>query len=182
MKALLAITLAAQLVLFVFTGISWIAPSHRIWPPPSRHGWQIYTIWFLSWISLSGVFLLAAFGGNTLGFPSWLRLGAGVPLLGIGIAVIAWSFRELSLETTSGRQGRLIRSGPYRWSRNPQYVGACAYLASLVLLSGNHLAAIACLAVAPWFLVTPFVEEPWLAERYGDEYREYCRNVPRFLG
>jgi protein-S-isoprenylcysteine O-methyltransferase Ste14 len=182
MKALLAITLSAQLVLFVFTGVSWMATRHRIWPPPSRHGWQLYTTWFLSWVSLSGVFLLAVLGGNTLAIPTWIRLGAGVPLLGIGVAVLAGGFRELSVQTTLGVQGPLIRSGPYRWSRNPQYVGAACYLVSLVLLSGSHLAAIACLAVTAWFLATPFVEEPWLAERYGDAWREYRRSVPRFFG
>jgi protein-S-isoprenylcysteine O-methyltransferase Ste14 len=181
-KAILAITLASQFVLFLFTGISWIAPEHRVWPPPSRRGWQIYSTWFLSWVSLSGVFLLAVLGRNSLGIPTWLRLGAGVPLLGVGVAAIAWGFRELSIQTTMGLQGRLIRSGPYRWSRNPQYVGVCAYLASLVLISGSHLAAIGCLAVAAWFVATPFVEEPWLAERYGEEYAAYCRAVPRFVG
>jgi len=182
LKAILTITLATQLVLFVYTGVSWLAPGHRVWPPPARQGWQIYTTWFLSWVSLSGVFLLAVFGGNSLGLPAWLRLGAGVPLLGIGVAVIAWSFRELSVQTTLGLQGRLIRSGPYRWSRNPQYVGTCVYLVSLVLISGSLPAGVGCLAVAAWFVATPFVEEPWLAERYGDEYAAYCRAVPRFFG
>jgi protein-S-isoprenylcysteine O-methyltransferase Ste14 len=181
MAALLGVTLAAQLVLLLFTGVSWIAPAHRVWPPPARRSWQLYATWILSWLSLSGVFLLALLGGNTLGLPAWLRVGAGVPLLGLGAGAIAWGFRELSIQTTLGVQGRLIRTGPYRWSRNPQYVGACLYLASLVLLSGSHLAAIGCLAVASWFVATPFVEEPWLAERYGAEYEAYRRAVPRFF-
>ena len=41
---------------------------------------------------------------------------------------------------------------------------------------------IGAIAVALWFLVSPFVEEPWLAEQFGDEYRAYCRAVPRFFG
>jgi protein-S-isoprenylcysteine O-methyltransferase Ste14 len=181
-KALLGLTLGAQLILFGFTGVSAFAPDHRVWPPPSRHGWQFYATWFLSWVSLSGVFLLAVLGGNSLGLPTYVRVGAGIPLFGFGVWFIAWGFRELSLQTTLGLEGRLIRTGPYRWSRNPQYVGTCVYLASLALLSGSHLAAIAGFAVAVWFLVTPFVEEPWLAERFGEEYAQYCREVPRFLG
>jgi protein-S-isoprenylcysteine O-methyltransferase Ste14 len=27
----------------------------------------------------------------------------------------------------------------------------------------------------------PLLEEPLLRERFGDEYREYCRHVPRLL-
>ena len=78
--------------------------------------------------------------------------------------------------------GQLIRSGPYSRSRNPQYVGTCVYLASLAILSGSHLSVIACLPAALWFLEAPFVEEPWLAERYGEEYEEYRRAVPRYFG
>jgi protein-S-isoprenylcysteine O-methyltransferase Ste14 len=179
---LLGATLAAQLVLSVFTAVSFFAPQHRVWPPPGPRSWQLYATWFLSWVSLSGVFLLALLHENTLGLPGWLRLAAGVPLLVAGPALIAWGFRELSVQTTLGVQGAFIRSGPYRFSRNPQYLGTCLYLASLVALSGSHLVAIGCLAIAAWFLATPFVEEPWLAERYGAEYAAYRRDVPRFFG
>ncbi len=181
METLLWGTLVAQLVLFSFTGISMFAPEHRVWPPPSRNTWQFFATWFLSWVTLSGAFLLAVFGSNTLGFPTLLRFGVGTPLLLLGLFVVAWGFRALSIPSSLGLGGSLIRSGPYRWSRNPQYVGTCLYLGSLVLLSGSHLAGIACVAVALWFLATPFVEEPWLAEQLGDEYLEYCRSVPRFL-
>ena len=182
MAVLLGITLVAQAILLGFTAVSFLAPAHRIWPPPSRNSWQFYATWFLSWVSLSGVFLLALFAGNSLGLPAWLRLGLGVPLLGLGALLIAWGFRELSISTTLGLPGAFVRSGPYRFSRNPQYLGTCLYLASLVALSGSQLAAIGCLAVGLWFLATPFVEEPWLAWRYGAEYDAYWRAVPRFFG
>ena len=181
MVLLLVITLTAQAILFGFTLVSFVAPDHRIWPPPARRSWQMVATWFLSWVSLSGVFLLALLGGNTLGLPLWLRLGLGLPLLALSVAWIAWSFRALSVETSLGVRGPLVRSGPYRFSRNPQYVGTCVYLASLVLLSGSHLAAIGCAAAGLWFLATPFVEEPWLAAQYGAEYAAYCREVPRYL-
>jgi protein-S-isoprenylcysteine O-methyltransferase Ste14 len=179
-RLLLAITLSAQLVLFAFTAISCVAPRHRIWPP--RRSWQLYATWFLSWVSLSGVFLLAVFGGNSMGLPTWLRLGGGVPLLATGAGLIGWGIRELSVQATMGRRGQLVRSGPYRWSRNPQYLGSCLYLASLVLLGGSYATAAGCLAVGLWFAATPFVEEPWLAEQFGVEYEAYRREVPRFFG
>ncbi len=100
METLLELTLGAQLILFGFTGVSMFAPEHRVWPPPSRHSWQIYATWFLSWVSLSGAFLLAVLGGNSLGLPIWLRLGVGVPIFGLGVWFCAWGFRELSLQTT----------------------------------------------------------------------------------
>ena len=182
MATLLVITLVSQAILFSFTAISLLAPAHRMWPPPSRNSWQCHATWFLSWVSLSGVFLLALLAGNSLGLPAWLRVGMGVPLLGLAVLLIAWGFRELSLSRSLGLPGPFIRSGPYQLSRNPQYLGACIYLVALVVLSGSHLTLVGCLAIALWFLATPFVEEPWLAERYGAEYEAYRRAVPRFFG
>jgi len=181
-RGLLLVTLVTQLLLFVSLGVSIVAPRRRIWPPPSRHSWQFYFTWVGSWIALSGAFLLAVLDKNTLGLSATLRLGTGVPLLLVGAVLIAWGSRTLSLHTSLGLGGQLIRSGPYRWSRNPQYVGACAYLASFTLLSGSLLTGIACLAIAVWHLMVPFAEEPWLAQQFGAEYEEYRRTVPRFLG
>ena len=30
--------------------------------------------------------------------------------------------------------------------------------------------------------LSPFAEEPWLRERFGEAYRDYAARVPRFLG
>ncbi len=79
MDVLLAVTLSAQLILFGFTAVSAFVPEHRVWPPPSRYSWQFYATWFLSWVSLSGAFLLAVVGSNTLGLEAWLRFGCGLP-------------------------------------------------------------------------------------------------------
>jgi len=182
MATLLVITLLSQAVLLGFTVVSFLAPAHRVWPPPSRNSWQFYATWVLSLLSLSGVFLLALLAGNSLGLPAWLRFGLGVPLLAFGVLLIAWGSRELSTRTTLGLPGALVRSGPYRFSRNPQYLGLCSYVAALAVLSGSHLAAIGSVAVALWFLTIPFIEEPWLSERHGAEYEAYRRTVPRFLG
>ena len=182
MATLLIITLTAQFVLTVFSAISFLAPRHRVWPPPSRHSWQLYGTWFLSWVSLSGVFLLAVLDTNSMRIPIGLRLGGGIPLIAIGVGLIGWAFHELSIQTTLGARGALIRSGPYRWSRNPQYLGTCIYLISLVLLSGSWFTAVGGLLVGLWFLASPFVEEPWLAEQFGAEYQAYRSTVPRFFG
>jgi protein-S-isoprenylcysteine O-methyltransferase Ste14 len=182
MRGLLLVTLATQLLLYVSLGVSIVAPRRRIWPPPSRDSWRFYLTWFGSWITLSGAFLLAVLDKNSLGLGPTLRFGGGVPLLLVGVALIGWGSRTLSLHTSLGLGGQLIRSGPYRWSRNPQYVGACAYLAALTLLSGSLFTGIACLSIALWHLLLPFAEEPWLAQQFGAEYEEYRSRVPRFLG
>jgi protein-S-isoprenylcysteine O-methyltransferase Ste14 len=77
----------------------------------------------------------------------------------------------------------LVHGGPYRFSRNPMYLGVllvvfgqAAVLASLrVALYG------ACLWLAFHVVVVCF-EEPHLGARQGTAYKDYCRRVPRWFG
>jgi len=76
----------------------------------------------------------------------------------------------------------LVPSGPYRFVRNPMYVGAIAVLVgaglavpspSIVLLGGAFF------LLAHLFVV--LYEEPALTRRFGDSYRRYKASVRRWL-
>lgn len=77
---------------------------------------------------------------------------------------------------------QLVVSGPYRYVRNPMISGVIFVLFSeaLLLLSWPH---------AGWALIflglnavhIPLIEEPMLAAKFGESYREYCRHVPRLV-
>ena len=76
----------------------------------------------------------------------------------------------------------LVRSGPYRWVRNPMYIGVFSVLIgeailfhSLLLIEYMLLAGIAV------HLFVVFYEEPQLARRFGESYETYLRTVPRWL-
>ena len=76
----------------------------------------------------------------------------------------------------------LITDGLYRFSRNPIYVSLVA------LLYGE---AIALGSLSPWLVPThlratisrQFIqrEEAMLTEKFGEQYRDYCRRVRRWL-
>ncbi|MET0735522.1 MAG: isoprenylcysteine carboxylmethyltransferase family protein [Microbacterium sp.] len=72
----------------------------------------------------------------------------------------------------------LVITGPYRHVRNPMYVAVLAIILGQALLFGSWwtvlYAGVAFLAVA---LFVRGYEEPTLERVYGDEYREYQRNV-----
>jgi protein-S-isoprenylcysteine O-methyltransferase Ste14 len=51
---------------------------------------------------------------------------------------------------------------------------------ALLLLSWPHV-MLALIFFAINAIYIPLVEEPRLAERFGESYREYCRHVPRLL-
>jgi protein-S-isoprenylcysteine O-methyltransferase Ste14 len=77
---------------------------------------------------------------------------------------------------------RLVVRGTYRYVRNPMISGVVFTLfgEALLLLSRPHLlwalifAGINCIYI-------PLLEEPMLAARFGKDYREYCRHVPRLI-
>ena len=76
----------------------------------------------------------------------------------------------------------LVAEGPYRYTRNPQYVGDIVGLLGWGILCNSLLTWIVSLLGMAWFALAPFTEEPWLRARYGPAYEEFRRRVPRFLG
>lgn len=77
----------------------------------------------------------------------------------------------------------LLTSGAYRLSRNPMYTGLAMTHGGSALIADSWwplitlpvaLYAIRVLAIAP--------EEKYLADRFGDDYRRYRANTPRWLG
>ena len=75
----------------------------------------------------------------------------------------------------------IVRTGPYRWSRNPMYLGLAALQAGAGLWLDN---AWVVLMLIPALVVMNAVitaEERYLQARFGAPYREYKRAVRRWL-
>jgi protein-S-isoprenylcysteine O-methyltransferase Ste14 len=177
-----AATLAAQLLLGAFLTMSWIDPSRRVWPPPARDSWQYRIVWILTDVSAVGVLAVGILDWNTFAIDHWLRLpiGGGLALAGLGLAL--WGVRALGIHRSLGLKDALVETGPYRFTRNPQYVGDIVLLLGWGILCNSLLTWIVSLLGMAWFAVAPFTEEPWLRARYGPAYEGFRRRVPRFLG
>jgi protein-S-isoprenylcysteine O-methyltransferase Ste14 len=104
--------------------------------------------------------------------PTWNMLAAGtaVALLGEGIRVWAAGHLEKGREVT--------RSGPYRWSRHPLYVGS-ALMGAGVAIAGRSAAAAAAIGLYLAVTMTAAIrtEEAFLRAKFGAEYDEYCRGA-----
>lgn len=76
---------------------------------------------------------------------------------------------------------RLVVTGPYRFVRNPMYIGAAMALtgAALFYRSWAVMGYLAALAIVTHLLVT-FYEEPTLRRLFGDDYRAYCARTGRW--
>lgn len=122
------------------------------------------------------------FSGSPFDPEAPARLGLALALAAAGGAFALRGFRALSLHQTLGLEGTLVEHGPYRVSRNPQYVGDIALLLAWGLACASLLTWVLCALGIAWFALAPLAEEPWLRERYGAPYEAYRRRVPRFLG
>ena len=76
----------------------------------------------------------------------------------------------------------IVRSGPYRFSRNPMYVALTMLHLGLVLLT-NMLWPLLLLPLALMVLQKAVIqrEEHYLREAFGAPYEQYCREVRRWL-
>ena len=112
----------------------------------------------------------------------------GILPIGAGLATIVWA---LSLHFVSAEQGwelemtpsYLLVRGPYRFTRNPTYEAAIAIWFGWTVFYGSAavLVGLAAIWTAVEFAVVPF-EERRLEQRWGGAYREYRRQVPRWIG
>jgi protein-S-isoprenylcysteine O-methyltransferase Ste14 len=101
---------------------------------------------------------------------------AGYLLLLAGVGLRLWS----TLHIGARKSRELIRHGPYSMCRNPLYLGTCAIITGAALLFTNPVMMLAILLLfVPATLLAIRMEEAHLEELFGEEYRDYRRQVPR---
>jgi len=115
------------------------------------------------------------------GAAGWVLMAAGVALY---IACAFWGFaiRGKGTPLPLDPPKKLVVEGPYRVVRNPMYWSVLFVMLGEAALF--HSVAMAELALAFFVGVNLFVlffEEPSLRQKFGAEYEEYCRRVPRWL-
>jgi len=74
---------------------------------------------------------------------------------------------------------QLVAAGPYRYLRNPLYLGSCLLGFATAILMPPSGAAFFLLAFSAFILFLISAEERFLTAQLGDVYQEYCRRVPR---
>ena len=77
---------------------------------------------------------------------------------------------------------RIVTTGPYRWSRNPQYLAFVAmYLGASILANTIWPLVLLPVVIAALHWLVIQREEPYMHRTFRDEYRAYCRRVHRWL-
>ena len=76
---------------------------------------------------------------------------------------------------------RIVERGPYRWTRNPMYLGHLVFLAGLAIALLSWMGALVLAVHAVWFDRRVREDEARLAALFGEAYRDYCRRVKRWI-
>jgi protein-S-isoprenylcysteine O-methyltransferase Ste14 len=117
-----------------------------------------------AWMAAPGIFVVAAGGALALACISlFVGVGHGTP-------------------APFDAPRRFVAVGPYRYVRNPMYVGGFAVIAGWALYRQSP--AVLLFAACWLLLVHVFVigyEEPTLLLKFGADYERYKASVPRWL-
>jgi protein-S-isoprenylcysteine O-methyltransferase Ste14 len=181
MMMLFVIFLIVDFVLICGVVISIFFPQHRIWPPPAKGSWQFWVSWAVATLGMLGTPLLGLLDFNSLSNWHWIYFFIGSLAIVTGLAIALWGITTLSEHQSLGLKGKVITSGPYQYSRNPQYLGFIILYSGIILTTFSLMALITGTILVAAFVVLPFSEEPWLLQEYGKTYQDYCKKVPRFI-
>jgi protein-S-isoprenylcysteine O-methyltransferase Ste14 len=119
--------------------------------------------------------------GGTLALDPW-----GAPLL-------AWGYAQYrfvgKFRTAHGGGGpgidvpptRVVTEGPYRFTRNPMYLGHLIFMAGLAVTLRSYVALVLVVVHAFWFHRRVLADEARLTARFGAQYMDYMRQVKRWV-
>ncbi|MGH9393622.1 MAG: methyltransferase family protein [Terriglobales bacterium] len=111
-----------------------------------------------------------------LAHPRLRTLALGLPIAVIGVALRAAAAGHIR------KNDELATQGPYRYTRNPLYLGSSVLGAGLVIAAGSWwLALLAVLLLGLVYLPVIRQEERYLSARFGEAFQAYAARVPRLL-
>jgi protein-S-isoprenylcysteine O-methyltransferase Ste14 len=110
-----------------------------------------------------------------------LSLNAGKPFefVGIAQAVRYITRREVKGDEEGITGDRLVKTGLYGIVRHPMYLAGIMIFTFEPNITRNWL-TVSVLADI-YFIIGAFIEERRLIKRFGDEYIQYMKEVPRFI-
>ncbi|NQT96609.1 MAG: isoprenylcysteine carboxylmethyltransferase family protein [Candidatus Marinimicrobia bacterium] len=112
-------------------------------------------------------------------------LGLLVILLGESIRIYANRFAGGATRTTRVGAAALCTAGPFTYVRNPLYVGNMIIYSGVVFFAGAPSVPAMLILTWAFFLIQysliVALEEETLTEKFGEQYRVFCKYVPRIV-
>ncbi|HAV78728.1 MAG TPA: hypothetical protein DCX53_15370 [Anaerolineae bacterium] len=136
-------------------------------------------------LHLGVVYLLNRFIPIPFALPGYMEwLGYGIVLSGLGIAFSAMVYFAVKKTTVDphGSVSTIITEGPYRFSRNPIYLGLLSVLVGTPLVLGSMWGGV--MGIVFIITMNHLVikhEEVYLEKKFGDVYTSYKSRVRRWI-
>ena len=112
--------------------------------------------------------LVAVIATLILAQPTWTAWRIGLVIAAAGEAVRVWAAGHLE----KGRE--VTRSGPYRWTRHPLYVGSSIMALGIVIAARSMtVAMVAAIYMGSTLTAAIRMEEAFLSRAFGDSYDRY---------
>jgi protein-S-isoprenylcysteine O-methyltransferase Ste14 len=111
----------------------------------------------------------------------------------VGAILIVWGYLQYRLiggyRAANGGGGPglevppkcIVTKGPYRYTRNPMYLGHLIFMAGLAVSFASWLAAALLAFSAVWFHRRVLKDEAHLESRFGSSYLAYKSQVKRWI-
>jgi protein-S-isoprenylcysteine O-methyltransferase Ste14 len=112
--------------------------------------------------------LVTAVVASVLARPSWRSLAIGFVIAAAGEALRIWAAGHLE------KSREVTRSGPYRFTRHPLYVGSSVLAAGVVVATQSVIVAVvAAIYMTATIGAAVRREEAFLRQAFGDTYDRY---------
>ncbi|HEV2646900.1 MAG TPA: isoprenylcysteine carboxylmethyltransferase family protein [Acidobacteriaceae bacterium] len=109
-------------------------------------------------------------------------LVVGIACAALGAWLRTWGSAYLSVDVMRDREMRsdaVVADGPYKYVRNPLYLGVWVFTLALALLMPLSGAVFTLVLVVAFQVRLIFGEEAFLRAKLGEAYEAYCAKVPR---
>jgi protein-S-isoprenylcysteine O-methyltransferase Ste14 len=157
-------------------------------PDAAASAWRKTQRWFQSTSKRTFVVYPVAIVAFELGLHQWHPI-----IHPLGAILLLWGYLQYRLvgkyRTRLGGGGpgvdvppdRIVAAGPYRYLRNPMYLGHLIFMLGLAATFSSWLALLLFAFHAVWFHRRVLQDEARLESRFGESYLAYKMRVKRWI-
>ncbi|MHA1419733.1 MAG: methyltransferase family protein [Candidatus Heimdallarchaeaceae archaeon] len=137
----------------------------------------LLSIFLIVWCLDSFIFQFSTFLSGFI--PIYVTIPLGVTVLIISGVFVFTGLRKVFKEEREKPQ--VIVSGAFTYCRHPVYFGSILLYVGLSILTWSLLAIILCEVIILFYEYVATYEEKLLVDRFGEEYRDYQKKVPKWI-